>query len=154
MGYFNDVLATFLDLAPGNSIAVYGRVRELSDSIKKYLNLCFEDERRSYGFGMTWGWGWTMCGHIGKILPIFSQENQVHWQWLSLVSPKFFFLHFCHRWSFGSLPLLPLACLFGDAKFLAILSAWLHDIIGRVLNWMITSLNQQWTDFNWKINCL
>ncbi len=36
---------------------------------QKYLNLCSEDERRSYGFGMTWGWvindrififGWTI----------------------------------------------------------------------------------------------
>ncbi len=36
---------------------------------QKYLNLCYEDERRSYGFGMTWGWvindrififGWTI----------------------------------------------------------------------------------------------
>ncbi len=35
---------------------------------KKYLNLCFEDEQRFYGFGTTWGWviddiifilGWT-----------------------------------------------------------------------------------------------
>ncbi len=23
---------------------------------KKYLNLCFKDERRSYGLGTTWGW--------------------------------------------------------------------------------------------------
>ncbi len=36
---------------------------------QKYLNLCSEDERKSYGFGTTWGWvindrifilGWTM----------------------------------------------------------------------------------------------
>ncbi len=36
---------------------------------QKYLDLCFEDERKSYGFGMTWGWvihdrififGWTI----------------------------------------------------------------------------------------------
>ncbi len=36
---------------------------------QKYLNLCSEDEQRSYGFGMTWGWvindrififGWTI----------------------------------------------------------------------------------------------
>ncbi len=36
---------------------------------QKYLNLCSEDERRSYGFGSTWGWvindrififGWTI----------------------------------------------------------------------------------------------
>ncbi len=38
---------------------------------------------------------------------------------LSLVSPKVFFLHFCHWWSFGFLPLLPLACFFGDAWLIA-----------------------------------
>ncbi len=36
---------------------------------QKYLNLCFEDEQMSYGFGATWGWvinvrililGWTI----------------------------------------------------------------------------------------------
>ncbi len=25
---------------------------------QKYLNLCSEDEQRSYGFGTTWGWVW------------------------------------------------------------------------------------------------
>ncbi len=27
-----------------------------SESYQKYLNLCSEDEWRSYGFGTTWGW--------------------------------------------------------------------------------------------------
>ncbi len=30
-----------------------------------------------------------------------------------------FLLSFCHRWSFGSLPLSPLACLFGDTWLIA-----------------------------------
>ncbi len=30
-----------------------------------------------------------------------------------------FLLNLCHRWSFGSLPLSPLACLFGDAWLIA-----------------------------------
>ncbi len=38
---------------------------------------------------------------------------------LSLVSPKVF-SPFCHRWSLGSLPLSPLACLVGDTSFPAI----------------------------------
>ncbi len=38
---------------------------------------------------------------------------------LSQVSPKVF-SPFCHRWSFGSLPLSPLACLVGDTSFPAI----------------------------------
>ncbi len=37
MDYFTDLLATFLDLDRVRSLAVYGRVRELSDSIKNIL---------------------------------------------------------------------------------------------------------------------
>ncbi len=37
MDYFNDVLATFLCVDRGNILAVYGRVRELSDFIKNIL---------------------------------------------------------------------------------------------------------------------
>ncbi len=43
-----------------------------------------------------------------------------------------FFLHFCHQWRFCSLPLSPLACLM------------------RLLDWLMRSLNHQWTDFNCK----
>ncbi len=40
---------------------------------QKYLNLCSKDERRSYGFGTTWGWvinvrifiiGWTIPKYL------------------------------------------------------------------------------------------
>ncbi len=37
MDYFTDVLAMFLDLDRVNYIAVYGRVRELSEFIKNIL---------------------------------------------------------------------------------------------------------------------
>ncbi len=37
MDNFTDLLATFLDLDRGNYIAVYGRVRELSEFIKNIL---------------------------------------------------------------------------------------------------------------------
>ncbi len=37
MDYFNDVLTTFLDLDRGSILAVYGRVRELSEFIKNIL---------------------------------------------------------------------------------------------------------------------
>ncbi len=37
MDYFNDVLATFLCADRGNILAVYGRVGELSDTIKNIL---------------------------------------------------------------------------------------------------------------------
>ncbi len=37
MDYFNDVLATFLDFDRGCILAVYGRVRELSEFNKNIL---------------------------------------------------------------------------------------------------------------------
>ncbi len=37
MDYFNDVLATFLDLVCGSILAVYGKVRELSEFINNIL---------------------------------------------------------------------------------------------------------------------
>ncbi len=43
----------FLDFDRVRTLAVYGRVRELTGCIKKYLNLCSEDEQRSYGAGTT-----------------------------------------------------------------------------------------------------
>ncbi len=69
------------------------------------------------------------------------------------LSPKFF-SPFCHRWSFGSLPLLPLACLVGDTSFPAISSTWLHRYY---LNWTemddaITKLNNENRIENWVLN--
>ncbi len=55
MDYFNNFLFMLMDLDRVRVLAVNGRLRELSEFIKKYLNLCSEDERRSYGFGTTWG---------------------------------------------------------------------------------------------------
>ncbi len=62
---------------------------------------------------------------------------------LSLVSPKVF-SPFCHRWSFGSLPLSPLACLVGDTSFPAISLTSLHKYY---LNW--TELD----DLRWSWSC-
>ncbi len=68
MDYFTNVLTTFLGLGIFQLHCFLWRVTELSDFIKN-LNLCSEDEQRSYGFGMTWGWvikdrififGWTI----------------------------------------------------------------------------------------------
>ncbi len=36
MDYFTDVLTMFLDLDRGSNLAVYGRVRKLSDFIKNF----------------------------------------------------------------------------------------------------------------------
>ncbi len=64
---------------------------------QKYLNLCSKDERRSYGFGTTWGWvindknfilGWRnplnrqilLCIKITVMLPSFwSQVSSPVW---------------------------------------------------------------------------
>ncbi len=40
-----------------------------------------------------------------------------------------FFSPFCHRWSFGSLPLSPLACLVGYTSF----SSDITDLIAQIL---------------------
>ncbi len=44
MDYFNDVLATFLSLDRVRILAVYGRVREVSDSNQNYFKMCSKDE--------------------------------------------------------------------------------------------------------------
>ncbi len=63
--YFNNVLAKFLNFDHGSILQGQRALRIL----QKYLTLCSEDERRSYGFGTTWGWvindrififGWTI----------------------------------------------------------------------------------------------
>ncbi len=53
------------------------------------------------------------------------------------------FSPFCHRWSFRSLPLSPLACSVGDTSFPAQSSTWLHRYY---LNW--TKLDNAITKFN------
>ncbi len=61
------------------------------------------------------------------------------WAWFL---PRFF-SPFCHRWSFRSLPLSPLACSVGDTSFPAQSSTWLHRYY---LNW--TKLDNAITKFN------
>ncbi len=48
MDYFNDVLTTFLGLEYFSCVAVYGGLESFW-ILSNYLNLCSEDERRSYG---------------------------------------------------------------------------------------------------------
>ncbi len=64
MDYFNDVLTTFLNLECGCCITSYACQNALG-FYQKYLNLCSEDEQRSYGFGTAWMWV------INKIIFIF-----------------------------------------------------------------------------------
>ncbi len=55
MDYFTDVLSMFLDLDHVRTLAILEGLRAVRFH-QKYLNLCSEDERRSYRFGTTWGW--------------------------------------------------------------------------------------------------
>ncbi len=69
MNYFNNVITTFLGPWTCHMLLFcLCRVRKLG-FYQKYLNLCSEDEQRSYGFGATWGrvvndrifiFGWTI----------------------------------------------------------------------------------------------
>ncbi len=71
---------------------------------------------------------------------VWPEENwPPDWAWFL---PRFFSL-FCHRWSFGSLSLSPLACLVGDTLFPVISPTWLHRYY---LNW--TELDNDITEFN------
>ncbi len=77
-------------------------------------------------------------------------NSKLHWLPLIAIpmegmkkSSNRFFSPFCHQWSFGSLPLSPLACLVGDTSFPAISSTWLNR---NYLNW--TELDDDITEFN------
>jgi len=51
----DNIFTNIMGLESGNYVAVYGGVRKHSDFTVNHLNLCSKDERRSYGFGTTWG---------------------------------------------------------------------------------------------------
>ncbi len=56
MDYFNDVLTAFLCFERGSSLPLLSiEGQRALEFHQKYLNLCFEDEQRFYGFGTTWG---------------------------------------------------------------------------------------------------
>ncbi len=68
MDYYNDVLIPFWALNVSVVLLSMQGQKALGFH-QKYLILCSEDERSSYGFGTTWGWGindrififgWTM----------------------------------------------------------------------------------------------
>ncbi len=54
MDYFPDVFTIFCALFLVISLLSMEDQRAVNLN-QKYLNLCFEDERRPYGFGTTWG---------------------------------------------------------------------------------------------------
>ncbi len=68
--------------------------------------------------GTSWAHTIWLCCNWKKLLVHLARGELA--PRLSLVSPKVF-SPFCHRWSFGSLPLSPLACLVGDTTFPVIL---------------------------------
>ncbi len=82
---------------------------------------------------------WICCSWNKLLVRLARGELSPDWAWFL---PRFF-SPFCHRWSFGSLPLSPLACLVWDTSFPAISSTWLHRYY---LNW--TELDDAITEFN------
>ncbi len=100
------------------------RVRKFSILYQKYLNLCSEDEQRSYGFGMTWVWVINDIIYIfipltatvwSIVMEIINARNGKHWNvsnnrtcklsWLTMflgVIQVFFLLHIwihhCKLW--------------------------------------------------------
>ncbi len=90
--------------------------------------------------GTSWALKIGLCCSWNKLLVRLASGELV--SRLSLVSPKVF-SPFCHRWSFGSLPLSPLAFLFGDTSFPAISSTLLHRYY---FNW--TELDDAINDIN------
>ncbi len=108
MDYFTDLLATFLCVDRGNIVAIYGG-SESSQIPLKNLNLCSEDEQRSYGFGTTWGRVindsgppekcWTeeilVCKYIFDALPFWVWKSPIQKSlWLSR-SMMLFSMNFC-----------------------------------------------------------
>ncbi len=68
---------------------------------QKYLNLCSEDERMSYGFWTTWGWvinyrififGWTI-----PLSCVFARWKNLTEHWVSIHKDKFSYLKFLDR---------------------------------------------------------
>ncbi len=75
----------------------------------------------------------SFCWLLAPGLQFLSGEGRHHGT--GLTSP------FCHWWSFGSLPLSPLACLVGDTSFPATLLMWLHRHYLTELSRTMASLN-------------
>ncbi len=78
MDYFNNVLTAFRALNVVVTLLSMQGQKAL-EFHQTYLNLCSEDDRRSYGFGTTWRWvindrsfifGWTIPFNIDLILHI------------------------------------------------------------------------------------
>ncbi len=109
MDYFINVFITFLGLEHVSSVAVC-RVRKLWFH-QKYLNLCSEDEQRSYGFGTTWGsvindiisvFGWTILLNWIQIMTDTKQIPMNQWvsklEWIHqprLIGNTCLYIHFC-----------------------------------------------------------
>ncbi len=74
--------ATFLDV--GTLVVLLSMKGQRALGLhQKYLNLCSEDEQRSYGFGMTWGWvinyRISFLGKLSLRKIMHIPENQFNW---------------------------------------------------------------------------
>ncbi len=71
------------------------------------------------------------------------------WAWFL---PRFF-SPFCHQWSFGSLPLSPLACLVGTLNFQQYRRLDWTETFWTELSWTMPSLNSIMKCLQLKIEC-
>ncbi len=107
------------------------------------------DSHREKTTGTSWALTIWLCCSWNKLLVRLDRELVPR---LSLVSHKVFF-SILSRWSFGSLPLSPLACLVGDTSFPAISSTWLHRHYVTELDDAITEFNNEMSlTENWVFN--
>ncbi len=113
---------------------------------------CHLDSHQEKKNGSSWALTIWLCCSWNKLLVRLARGAMA--PRMSLVSPKVF-SPFCHQWSFGSLPLSPLACLVGYTSFPAISSTWSHRYY---LNWAeledaITKFyNEKPSTENWVLN--
>ncbi len=111
-------------------------------SNQKYLNLCSEDERRSYGFGVTWGWV------INDRIFIFGWTNPLN-NFHSLISLLHHITYICKLiGSYGRELLAIIKIIVNFKEVLKLMNLFsLGRFQRRFCSWI-----QRWTEFSGRIS--
>ncbi len=95
MDYFNNILTTFWALNMVDALlSMQGPWFP-----QKYLNMCFKDERRTYGFGTTWIKFFWVNYPFNQ--PRYQHKNSLIWKWNN--NFPFFSSLDCSVWAFERL---------------------------------------------------